>query len=270
MFSEARRFWDLPAAAYRGSTSPYPFELYLTINKKIEVKGKHDYALDENQIIRDLFEVNRRKNVQIGDLPYKAQALAFHACFTDALKRNVGINIEGSYGAKFVSELLYNYHETNEPITIPEQYELALDICHDNLSNAAKVLAVVTRHMSRAQDHTAFSFAVNRSLMIDYKKATADMLFDSDTAGDNYHFWGGFLVGVSRRDNADLYSRITGKITDTIVKNVPEITNLLRYKLFKNDGITHMTDELGYECGRAVLDDLSAFESGIWEENIKE
>ena len=85
----------------------------------------------------------------------------------------------------------------------------------------------------------------------DFQKHTNNY---GDVAGDTYHFWGGFVGGLTTNIVVHQRDRILNPIYRVVYNNVDFFTDTLKFKLagVKGGRLHGDVDRLGFRIGEAV------------------
>lgn len=188
----------------------------------------------------------------------KQDVIGFNASFTDYNEAKVNPLFYGFVKPcnDVICKIEQIYKTENRPVGVSEQLRIALSHTENNLSLAVITLAILTRQMARARENILLpNVVVNNKRMLNWKKCVKPFGIipgDQDSAGDTYHLWGEMLAGMSCGEMCDHRLVRTGKaeLCGAVHKGTAMATEILRYKMFGNNGKTHnKIDRLGFEIG---------------------
>jgi len=256
--SSPARFITLPVAIYTGMNREYPERLKEAI---VPIEQETPRYNPDPDILLDEFvrQLSTRSGVSLGEPPRKADSLAFNANFSDMHGSPLTIETRiNQMGANDLAKEIITNAQHQGPLTVQEQLSSAMDIFDNNLADAGIHLGVVTRHMARGQDKRLFQRIVTPQDIATWQQSVAGFAYSDtsldDPAGDTYHFWEAYIMGLSRgAHSVHTYGKLTGYVNDVLADNVARATDILRYKLRGRTGYSHGTiDILGYHLGRAT------------------
>lgn len=145
------------------------------------------------------------------------------------------------------------------PLTVPEQFEIALDVCEESAFAAAATLHGASRMIARARDLRALP-ELRLSLGQRLARGSAFAAFrdeDSlggDPLGDTYHYWA-MVVGGMWCGEVERVRSITSLATAAFLRNGADLMWLVRDRLFGSTlffGRHKTIDRLGFSHGWAL------------------
>ena len=155
--------------------------------------------------------------------------------------------------------LIKGSRTAGRPLTVPEQFEVGLDVCDGSAFAAAATLHAASRMIARARDHRALPelrFSLEQRLV----HGTAFAAFrdeDSlggDPLGDTYHYWA-MVIGGMWCGEAERVRSLTSLATAAFLCNGADLMWLVRDRLFGSTlffGRHKAIDRLGFSHGWAL------------------
>lgn len=164
---------------------------------------------------------------------------------------------------RYLQSLSREYEQTRQPLTVIDQFDLALSQTNNNPLAASLLAHSAYRSIARSLDsriHPSLTFPIDSEkpiTMLTIARATADFPTDAtkrDPLGDTYHFWAQFagnmafvLLGKRQPIRKHLYKRA--------FYFGPQLTYVIRDKALRQPsqfGVHKIVDRQGYRLGTAM------------------
>lgn len=166
----------------------------------------------------------------------------------------------------FVDRVIEAADEKGRQITLPEQFQIALDIAQGSVLGAAVIAHVGSRSIARESDTRVdpkldYSIAEVkkwRDCVANFERITDEY---DDPPSETYHFWGTFIAGLLSETGDRRRDKIFNPIYRQLYTKMAEISELLRYRLARKKGLPHKeADLVGYHLGSMVGASLQSSE----------
>lgn len=185
--------------------------------------------------------------------------LALMSAFTDMHSGFIPYdNFPPSASRIFVDRIIDLSRSRNRQITIPEQFEVGLDLSDGHVLGAAVIAHGGARSIARASDtsvddklrYTTDEIKTWRDCVSTFESISGRY---PDPAADTYHFWGTFIPGLLSEEKDRLKDVVLNPTYKLLYTNMASITDVLRYRLMKKSGEPHqVADITGYHIGSMV------------------
>jgi hypothetical protein len=145
------------------------------------------------------------------------------------------------------------------PLTVPEQFEIGLDVCEDSAFAASTTLHAASRMIARARDTRALP-KLRLTLRERLLRGAAFAAFRDDDSlggdplGDTYHYWAMVVGGMWCGDIQRVRS-VTSIATAAVLRNGADLMWLIRDRVFGSTlffGRHKAIDRLGFSHGCAL------------------
>ncbi len=220
------------------------------------------YILEE-QFMSSMESCGPLKKEDVTTLPWthstfsKGLHLQTMVAFTDQHDAEVAEELFApKLSRSFVNNVRESASRMKRQITLPEQFEIALELTNNNPLAAAIIAHAGSRSITKLRDSRVapeLTFTLDdarewRDCVSTFQDITGE--YGSPRA-DSYHFWGAFIAGLVSEIAITSKDKILNPLYRFIYLNTAEITTLLRYKLAgKGMGPVHKEpDILGYHIG---------------------
>ena len=269
--------------AFAGAIASYPIEKKRITDLRIKDYPYNAYPEDlYGKIVEVVKKAETGREISVYKLKdesgvSKRDVLYFYSAFSDQseILPPEGLVLRDS-ALKVGERIISESRDSGRSVTIPQQLEIALEVCGGNLTDSLVSLALISRQMARGCDGKILGELQGNiaQKMVEWKRSVSAFGFQDsddpqesddkqdsdDTAGDNYHFWTAVIAGFSVEeglisvDRIERYKAMFGKY---LYENVDKFTNIIRYKVMGRTGETHEAiDRLGFETGRAIFMDF--------------
>ncbi len=185
--------------------------------------------------------------------------LALMSAFTDMHSGFIPYdNFPTDTSRRFVDRVIELADTNNRQVTIPEQFQIGLDLGQGSVLGAAVIAHGGARSIARDSDTTLDErLAYSTEEIKKWRDCVSTFEPISgiypDPAADTYHFWGTFIPGLLSNEKDRLKDVLFNPAYRHIYTNMARITDLLRYKLMKKAGEPHQAADLaGYHIGSMV------------------
>lgn len=143
-------------------------------------------------------------------------------------------------------------------ITLAEQFDVALGVTDGSILGSALIAHSGARSIARRSDTRADPrFNYSNQEVMHWRDCVASFeaisgVYD-DPPAETYHFWGTFVAGLLSEHHDRFRDRLFNPIYRKLYTNAAEITEVLRFKIARKNGVTHKhADVLGYHLGSMV------------------
>ncbi|HUC94772.1 MAG TPA: hypothetical protein VMR19_02130 [Candidatus Saccharimonadales bacterium] len=269
MSPELDRYKKVIKSVYKGITSPADDNFKKIVDTRPPPFEHIKYNPLPEEILPEIIQsLESEQNIKLSGLKSdlgisRSEIMILYASFTDHHDIDrVGVfrpYVEGAMSLINIIEKMFR--ESEIPMGISEQLEMAMGISEGDISPAVISLSLATRMIARNSDFRILGTRLSDESVYSLKRAFAPFGYGrglEDATGDTYHFWFGTLAGISREENLDVGIVNSAKqlVCDVIYPYTAQASEILRHKLYLGMPTwnTHETvDRVGYQIGRALV-----------------
>lgn len=251
---QPRSFNEILKASYRTSEAQYR-----------SPRAYSNPPLEALEVQMCVLALSYGNNGDINKLPWTEKRfsqglhLATMVAFLDQHRQPVPYDhFAPDLSSEFV-ERIRNQADTNgRQITLTEQFDVALELAEGSMLGATLVAHAGARSIARRSDTRVdpkFNYSTQevmhwRDCVSNFEAITDEY---DDPPAETYHFWGTFVAGLLSETGDRARDRLFNPIYRQLYTKAAEITEVLRFKIARKNGVTHKhADVLGYHLGSMV------------------